>query len=83
MIVAEKKNVLYLPSEVVNTGTEGDFVYIVSGGTVKKQMIELGVNSSSRVEVTAGLSEGAQVVSDTMGTIKDGMKVSAVKEETK
>lgn len=83
MIVAEKKNVLYLPSEVVNTGTEGDFVYIVSGGTVKKQMIELGVNSASRVEVTAGLSEGAQVVADTMGTIKDGMKVSAVKEETK
>ena len=46
-------------------------------------MIELGVNSASRVEVTAGLSEGAQVVADTMGTIKDGMKVSAVKEDTK
>lgn len=83
MTVAEKKQVLYLPNEVVNTGTEGDFVYIVSGGTVKKQMIELGVNSSSRVEITAGLAEGDQIVSDTLGTIKEGMKVSAVKEETK
>lgn len=83
MIVAEKKNVLYLPNEVVNTGTDGDFVYIISNGVVKKQMIELGVNSSNRVEITAGLSEGDQVVSDTLGTIKEGMKASAVQEVTK
>lgn len=81
MTVAEKKNVLCLPNEVVNTSTDGDFVYIIQNGTVKKQMVELGVASSSKVEILGGLKEGSEVVSDVSGDLAEGMKATAVLAE--
>ncbi len=74
--VAEKKNVVCLPNEVVNTSTDGDFVYIIQNGTVKKQFVELGIASNSKVEIVKGVKEGTEVVSDTSGSIKEGMKAS-------
>lgn len=79
--VAEAENVLSLPVEVINTAADGDFVYIIKEGAVKKQTVELGVVSGSRAEITSGLEEGAEVVSDTGGNITEGMKASAVKEQ--
>ena len=74
--VDEKKNVVCLPNEVVNTSTDGNFVYIIQNGTVKKQFVELGIASNSKVEIVKGLKEGTEVVSDTSGSIKEGMKAS-------
>ena len=79
--VAEAENVLSLPVEVINTAADGDFVYVLQGGVVKKQPVELGVLSGSRAEIISGLEEGAEVVSDTGGNITEGMKASAVKEQ--
>lgn len=76
MTVAEEKDVLYLPNENVNTSTEGDFVYVVQNGVVKKKAVELGITSNSKVEIKSGLEEGAQVVADTFGTVEEGMKVT-------
>lgn len=76
MTVAEEKDILYLPNENVNTSTEGDFVYVVQNGVVKKKAVELGITSNSKVEIKSGLKEGDQVVADTFGTIKEGMKVT-------
>ena len=67
--------------EVINTAADGDFVYVLQGGVVKKQPVELGVLSGSRAEIISGLEEGAEVVSDTGGNITEGMKASAVKEQ--
>lgn len=75
--VAEKNNVVCLPNEVVNTSADGDFVYIIQNGTVKKQAVELGVASSSKVEITGGLKEGDKVISDATGTVAEGMKATA------
>lgn len=77
MTVAEKKNVLCLPCEVVNTGTSGDFVYVIRDGVVRKQMVELGTSSSTKVEIREGLTEGDLVVSDTTGSVKEGMRAQA------
>ncbi|MEZ3436749.1 MAG: efflux RND transporter periplasmic adaptor subunit [Lachnospiraceae bacterium] len=79
--VAEAENVLSLPVEVINTAADGDFVYVIKGGIVKKQTVELGVISGSRAEIINGLEEGTEVVSDTGGNITEGMKASAVKEQ--
>lgn len=78
MTVAEKKNVLNLPNEVVNMSANGDFVYVIQNGIVKKQVVELGVTSSTSVEVKSGLAKGDQVVKDTSGKLKEGMKATAV-----
>lgn len=76
MTVAQKKNVLCLPNEVINTASDGDFVYIIQNGTVKKQKVELGIVSASEAEIVTGLKEGDQVVSDTTGNIHEGMKAT-------
>lgn len=81
MTVAEKKNVLYVPGEVINTSTDGDFVYVIRDGVVKKQAVELGVVSGSKAEIINGLKEGDEVVSDVNGNLKEGMKASAAKEQ--
>lgn len=79
--VAEAKNVLSLPIEVINTASEGDFVYVIREGIVKRQLVELGVVSASRAEILSGLEEGDEVVSDSGGNITEGMKAAAVKEQ--
>lgn len=81
MITAEKKNVLCLPNEVVNTSSKGDFVYVLCDGVVKKQMVELGVTSDNKAEIISGLKEGDEVVSDVSGDIIEGMKATANKEK--
>lgn len=83
MTVAEETDVLCLPCEVVNTGTSGNFVYVIRDGVVKKQMVELGVSSSTKVEVKQGLEEGDQVVYDTTGSVKEGMRAQAVEKSEK
>ena len=55
---------------------EGDFVYVVQNGVVKKKAVELGITSNSKVEIKSGLKEGDKVVADTLGTVEEGMKVT-------
>jgi len=81
MTVAEQKNALCLPNEVVNTSADGDFVYVIENGIVKKQMVELGVASDSSVEIVSGLKEGDQVISDVSGDLDEGMAAIAVSSE--
>ena len=81
LAVADKEMVLCIPSEVVYTSADGDFVYVLRDGIVEKQEIELGIASDSKVEVVKGLQVGDKVVSDTSDNIREGMKASAIIEE--
>lgn len=81
MTVAEKENALCLPNEVINTAADGDFVYVIKDGTVKKQKVEIGVTSTDRSEIISGIKEGDQVVSDTSGTLEEGIRATAVKAQ--
>ena len=74
MTVAESKDVLVVPTEVVNASTDGDFVYIIENGRVKQQPVELGTSSATEVEIVSGLEEGDQVVSDLSVDIEPGMR---------
>lgn len=82
LTVAEKSDILYLPGEVVNTSAEGDFVYVIRGGQVEKQPVELGIASDSQVEIQSGLKEGDQVISDVSGEVREGMKATGIYKET-
>lgn len=76
--VAESKNVLCLSNEIVNTGTDGDFVYVIRDGKVKKQMVELGIASNSVVEIKGGLKEGDEVITDVSSSLEEGMNAIGV-----
>lgn len=81
--VADVQNVLNISNEAVNTGTEGDFVYIIKEGAVRKVNVELGIASNSRVEITSGLKEGDEVVTDASSDLKEGMSAVGVLEKGK
>lgn len=76
--VAESKDVLCLSNEVVNTGTDGDFVYVIRDGKVKKQMLDLGIASNSVVEIKGGLKEGDEVITDVTSSLEEGMTAIGV-----
>ena len=79
MTVAEKKDVLCLPNKVINTASDGEFVYIIQDGMVEKRKVEVGIMSTSMSEIVSGVKEGDQIVSDMSDSIKEGMKATAIK----
>ncbi len=78
MVLAQSKDVLVVPTEVINLSSEGDFVYIIEDGIVKKCPVEVGTTSTSQAEILSGLKEGDQVVSDLNTDIKEGMTATAL-----
>lgn len=78
MTVAEANDVLVVPTEVINTSSDGDFVYVIKNGVVKKNPVELGTASTTSIEIKSGLKKGDKVVNDLNVDIKEGMKATAV-----
>ncbi|MBW8889897.1 MAG: efflux RND transporter periplasmic adaptor subunit [Fibrobacteres bacterium] len=60
------KQVLSLPYECVHTGVgEGAFVWVPAGKDGKeKRSVTLGANNFNRIEISAGLREGDEVLAD-------------------
>lgn len=81
MTVAEAKDVLVVPTEVINTSSEGDFVYVIEDGIVKKKTVELGTSSTTQIEVKSGLKKGEKVVNDLNVDIEEGMKATPVEKQ--
>lgn len=78
MTVAESDHVLVIPTETINASTDGDFVFVIENGVVKKKPVELGNASTTQVEVVSGLKEGDLVVNDLNVDISEGMKATAL-----
>ncbi len=80
--VYEKKNTIKLPSscfyDLDNNG-EFDSVYVVTDENIAKATpVKLGYVATDYVEVTDGLREGEQVVSESMAELKDDVKVDVI-----
>lgn len=78
---ASAKNVVTLPVEVVNIGKDGSFCYVIEDGLVTKRNIITGISSEDYIEVTDGIKEGEEVISD-LGDYTEGMQVQAVSEQS-
>lgn len=83
MTVAEAKDVLAVPTEVINTSSKGDFVYVIENGIVKEKPVELGTSSTTEIEVKSGLKKGDKVVNDLNVDIKKGMKATPIEKNKK
>lgn len=81
MTVSEANDVLVVPTEVINTSSEGDFVYVIEDGIVKKKAVELGTASTTQIEVTSGLKKGDKVVNDLNVDIQEGMKATPIEKQ--
>ena len=73
----EAKGVPVVPTEVVNIGNDGSFCYVLDNGVITKRQVETGVSSSSTVEITSGLKEGDQIITD-IGVYQEGDQAKAM-----
>ncbi len=62
VVVDQKDNVLYVPTDAIMNRPEGSFVYVFEDGRVAKRAIEVGLSNWDTSEVVAGLDEGDEVV---------------------
>jgi HlyD family secretion protein len=61
IVAAEHDNVLTLQRDALHTDDSKVFVYRIVNGHLKRQSVEISLQNLTRVEITAGLTEGAQV----------------------
>jgi RND family efflux transporter MFP subunit len=74
--VAERKNVLTVPLEAVETkGSEGTVLVANAQNVLEERKVHLGLQGSTRVEVLSGLSNGERVVVGSRNEFRPGMKV--------
>ena len=78
----KSENVLVVPVETVNSDKNGDFVYIVENNIVVRKDVVTGVSSDTYIEVTDGLNENDQVMTDISIDITEGMEVMVMTDMT-
>lgn len=72
----EEQNVLVVPSQAVQTGQQGDYVFITKPDmTVDVRPVKVGQSVNNRTQVLQGLSEGDTVVTDGQVRLVPGTKV--------
>ncbi|MCC5896245.1 MAG: HlyD family efflux transporter periplasmic adaptor subunit [Alkalibacterium sp.] len=76
IIVDSVENALIIPIEALNYDADNQpYVYRVENNTVSQVMIETGIQSDARIEVTDGLTEGDLVVLSPGEELEDGVEV--------
>lgn len=78
--MGEQKNALVIPSQAVQAGQQGDYVFVVKPGmTVRVQKVKVGHTVDNQTEVLQGLSAGETVVTDGQVRLVPGSKVYVAK----
>ena len=76
LTLTELTNALVVPSQAVQTGQNGQFVYVVNPDqTVEQRPVTAGLTYQGGTVVTKGLSDGETVVTDGQLRLAPGMKV--------
>jgi RND family efflux transporter MFP subunit len=57
-----KENVLTVPTEAIQTSSEGSYVRVLKNNLVTQIPVELGISSDTDTEITSGLNEGDVVI---------------------
>ncbi len=80
VITAEHSGVLTLRREAVRTDDEKPYVFQVVDGKLKRREVEVSLQNLTRVEITAGLPENAEVVFSSADSkpLVDGARVKVV-----
>jgi membrane fusion protein, multidrug efflux system len=74
--LGEQQNVLVVPSEAVQAGQQGDYVFVVKPDrTVDVRQVKVGQTANSQTEVLQGLFAGETVVTDGQVRLVPGTKV--------
>jgi membrane fusion protein, multidrug efflux system len=78
--LGEQRDVLVVPSEAVQAGQQGKFVFVVAPNmTVDARQVTTGQSAEDKVEILQGLSAGETVVTDGQVSLVPGTKVYITK----
>lgn len=76
LALGEQQNVLVVPSEAVQVGQQGDYVFVVRPDmTVDVRRVKVGHTVNGQMEVQQGLAAGETVVTDGQVRLVPGTKV--------
>ncbi|MGA2243165.1 MAG: efflux RND transporter periplasmic adaptor subunit [Verrucomicrobiota bacterium] len=77
LTLSELTNAIVVPSEAVQTGQNGQFVYVVKPDqTVAQRPVTIGITFQGATVVQSGLQAGETVVTDGQLRLEPGVKVS-------
>lgn len=78
IVIRVSKNALLIPSAAI----EGNNVFVVEGGKVRRREIRTGIRGTNGIEVLSGIDDKARVVSPYPAGLADGKNVAAAAPET-
>ena len=77
--VESRTGILVVPNQALVTDSGVQNVYTVEAGVVKKIAVQTGISDETVTEITAGLSEGALVITEGQSFLNEGEKVTLSK----
>ncbi|MBI4848672.1 MAG: efflux RND transporter periplasmic adaptor subunit [Nitrospirae bacterium] len=75
MVLTTLPNAIVVPSQAVQTGQQGQFVFIVKEGAAELRPVETGIIHDDMTVIEKGLAPGEQVVTDGQIRLMPGAKV--------
>ena len=83
LTLSELTNAIVVPSQAVQTGQNGDFIYVVKPDqTVEQRPVTIGITSQGGTVVQSGLKAGETVVTDGQLRLVPGVKVNIKTAQT-
>lgn len=80
IVTDQHDEVLIVPRIAVLSEREERVVYVVDGETASRRVVEIGFEDDRSIEISAGLSEGDQVVVQGQRSLADGQKISILEK---
>jgi len=80
VVTAEHQNVLTVPREAVHQEDSQTYVYEIQGDTLQRRDVQIAISNLTRVEVTSGIEENAQVALASINArpLRNGLAVRVV-----
>jgi multidrug efflux system membrane fusion protein len=76
LIIEVKHNAVIVPSQAVQRGPQGTFIYVVKADqTAEMRPVTLGISQEGNASITAGLTAGELVVVEGADRLREGGKV--------
>jgi multidrug efflux pump subunit AcrA (membrane-fusion protein) len=77
VVTARQENALTVPREAIHQDANGQYVFQVVDGELKRRNVDTSVSNLTRVQVTKGLSDDATLALGAlnMQSLKTGMQV--------
>ncbi|MGC1455920.1 MAG: MdtA/MuxA family multidrug efflux RND transporter periplasmic adaptor subunit [Nitrospirota bacterium] len=76
LIVEVKHNAVIVPSQAVQRGPQGTFIYVVKADqTAEMRPVTLGISQEGNASITSGLTAGELVVVEGADRLREGSKV--------